>query len=269
MRQYRARQAAALACIWSNPQSPPRPAGTPSRGDALISQRTADVTRRGGSSLHFVNRSKEVSMLKRLMITTALSGLMIGSAVAQSSAPGGTPGSSQPGASMPAPSGSSATTHPGSGKAEFISNQSADQFVSSNFVGVEVIGSDDQKIGDVSDILFDKQGKVLGYVVGVGGFLGIGKKNVALPPSAFQIMPANSTTARSTTTGSASGSANSMSASSASNPADNVKLKLSMTKDELQNAPDFKTQKQQASEASRASSGAATSGMGSRPSTNR
>ena len=51
-----------------------------------------------------------------------------------------------------------------------------------------MIGSDDKKIGDVSDILFDKDGKIEAYVVGVGGFLGIGSKDVALAPSAFQVV---------------------------------------------------------------------------------
>ena len=49
------------------------------------------------------------------------------------------------------------------------------------------MGTDNAKIGDVTDVLFDKDGKVLAYVVGVGGFLGIGSKDVALAPSSFQV----------------------------------------------------------------------------------
>lgn len=37
-----------------------------------------------------------------------------------------------------------------------------------------------QSIGDLNDILFDKDGKVAALVVGVGGFLGIGEKSVAV-----------------------------------------------------------------------------------------
>ena len=36
------------------------------------------------------------------------------------------------------------------------------------------MGADNKKIGDVSDILFDKNGKIEAYVVSVGGFLGMG-----------------------------------------------------------------------------------------------
>jgi len=75
-----------------------------------------------------------------------------------------------------------------------------------------VVGTDDKKIGDVSDVLFDQQGKVEAYVVGVGGFLGIGAKDVALAPSAFQPVKDNN---------------------------NNERLKLSMTKEELEKAPAF------------------------------
>ena len=58
--------------------------------------------------------------------------------------------------------------------AKFINSQRQDQYLASKFKGTDVIGTDDKKIGDVSDILFDKDGKIEAYVVGVGGFLGIG-----------------------------------------------------------------------------------------------
>ena len=52
-----------------------------------------------------------------------------------------------------------------------------------------MLGSDNQKIGDVSDILFDKSGKVEAFVISVGGFLGVGAKEVACAPSSFDVMP--------------------------------------------------------------------------------
>ena len=105
--------------------------------------------------------------------------------------------------------------------------------MSSKFIGIDVIGTDDKKIGDVSDVLFDQQGKIEAYVVGVGGFLGIGAKDVALAPSAFQPVKENN---------------------------NNERLKLSMTKDQLEKAPAFERKQEP-----RATTGAAspTSGMGS------
>jgi hypothetical protein len=38
-----------------------------------------------------------------------------------------------------------------------------------------------ENIGDINDILIDREGKVAAVIVGVGGFLGMGEKDVALP----------------------------------------------------------------------------------------
>jgi sporulation protein YlmC with PRC-barrel domain len=42
------------------------------------------------------------------------------------------------------------------------------------------------KIGTVDDVLVDKSGKVTGLVVGVGGFLGAGEKDVIVPFTAVK-----------------------------------------------------------------------------------
>jgi hypothetical protein len=146
-------------------------------------------------------------MLKKLMIPTAVSGLMIGSALAE--------GTTSPAQPMPPPSPSASAAPSG----KFVNAQKPDQFLASSFKGTDVVGTDDQKIGDVSDILFDKDGKIEAYVVGVGGFLGIGSKDVALAPSAFQVVAGDKS----------------------KNEAD--KLKLSMTKDELKQAANFEPYK--------------------------
>ena len=159
-------------------------------------------------------------MLKKLMITTAIGGLMIGSAFAadnatsMSPAPAATPAP----ATMSTPTASPASTSvsPASTtSAKFVNSQTQDQYLASKFKGTDVIGSDDKKVGDVSDILFAKDGKIEAYVIGVGGFLGIGSKDVALAPTAFQVVPGDH----------------------AKNAPD--KLRLSMTKDELKNAANF------------------------------
>ena len=133
-------------------------------------------------------------MLKKLMITTALSGVMIGAAFAEGTplAPAGPPPAAQ---STPAPvmkpaepAAKSAEMSKPAGAAKFINSQKSDQFLASNFKGTDVLGPDDKKIGDISDILFDKSGKIEAYVVSVGGFLGIGSKHVALEPAAFQVV---------------------------------------------------------------------------------
>ena len=54
--------------------------------------------------------------------------------------------------------------------------------------GTDVLGPDNEKIGNVSDILFERNGSVMAYIIGVGGFLGIGAKDVALAPSSFEVV---------------------------------------------------------------------------------
>jgi sporulation protein YlmC with PRC-barrel domain len=161
-------------------------------------------------------------MLKKLALISAVSAFAMGAAMAQSPAPSSSP----PSSSTP-----SASTEMKSGDAKFIAAQKPDQWLASKFKGTNVLGPDNQKVGDITDILFDKDGsKIEAYVVGVGGFLGLGSKEVALAPSSFQVVP---------------GDPNSTTNSS-------PKLKISMNKDQLKQAPNFEPYK----EPSRATTGA-------------
>src|SRR6185437_3387873 len=143
----------------------------------------------------------------QLMAATALTGLLVGAALAED-----TPAASSMSKATSAPATSVSS-------AKFVSSQSPDQYLASKFKGTDVIGADNKKIGDVSDILFDKDGKIEAYVVGVGGFLGIGSKDVALAPSAFQVVAGDKS----------------------KNESD--KLRLSMTKDQLKEAANFEPYK--------------------------
>ncbi len=71
----------------------------------------------------------------------------------------------------------------------------------------------DSRIGEIDDVLIDRDGKVLALIVGVGGFLGIGEKHVAVPQSAVQVTKKNS---------------------------NNWYLVMNTTKDALKNAPGFR-----------------------------
>ncbi|MBC7905771.1 MAG: PRC-barrel domain-containing protein [Rhodospirillaceae bacterium] len=54
-------------------------------------------------------------------------------------------------------------------------------------VGKSVIGANGQQIGDVSDVLVDKSGKVAGLVMNRGGAMGVGGSNVVVPWNKVQI----------------------------------------------------------------------------------
>ncbi len=58
--------------------------------------------------------------------------------------------------------------------------------LASQFQGTGVLGADNQKVGDVVDILFERDGKISAFIVAVGGFLGVGTKEIALEPSKFR-----------------------------------------------------------------------------------
>jgi sporulation protein YlmC with PRC-barrel domain len=52
---------------------------------------------------------------------------------------------------------------------------------SSKLIGVNVYNGSNEKIGDIKEIMLDKQGKADIVVISVGGFLGMGEHDVAIP----------------------------------------------------------------------------------------
>jgi len=86
-----------------------------------------------------------------------------------------------------------------------------------DLIGQTVYAPDKAKIGSISDLILSKDAKsVEGFVIGVGGFLGLGEKIIALKLDKLKI----STTADGT-----------------------MELAMDMTKDELRNTPSFKSRR--------------------------
>jgi sporulation protein YlmC with PRC-barrel domain len=127
------------------------------------------------------------------------------------------------------PSGPAADSTQAAGK--FITEQNQNEFRASKFVGLNVYGANNEKIGDINEILIDRSGNAKAVVIGVGGFLGIGEKNVAVPFASLEWVndrPASRTastasgtsdTNRSASSASTSGDANRSTASSATGTA--------------------------------------------------
>ncbi len=58
----------------------------------------------------------------------------------------------------------------------------------SGLIGMEVHNYQNEKLGEIKDLVLDfNSGKVSYAVLAVGGFLGIGEKLIAIPPSAFTV----------------------------------------------------------------------------------
>jgi sporulation protein YlmC with PRC-barrel domain len=81
-----------------------------------------------------------------------------------------------------------------------------------NYYKQAVYDPKESKIGDIDDVLVDKSGKITGLVLGVGGLLGVGEKDVIVPFTAVKTAKKN----------------------------DKWWLTLDETKDDLKSAPGFK-----------------------------
>jgi sporulation protein YlmC with PRC-barrel domain len=95
----------------------------------------------------------------------------------------------------------------------FVNQQSQSEVLGSDFIGTPVTAKEGQQIGKISNLVFDQDGRIELAVIGVGGFLGIGEKEVAVPFESLKADVANNK---------------------------NVFV-IDSTKEELQAAPSFKT----------------------------
>jgi len=66
------------------------------------------------------------------------------------------------------------------GSPQFLAKQASDDWLASNLIGQTVYNAQDEIVGDISDLVSDRNGKIVAALVGSGGFLGIGQKDVAL-----------------------------------------------------------------------------------------
>jgi len=86
------------------------------------------------------------------------------------------------GAEQPAESKTTVTTtaQPPANLA-FISPNPQEQMLASNWLGQEIYDSQGESIGEIDDILFDQSGRAESAVIDVGGFLGVGAREVLVP----------------------------------------------------------------------------------------
>lgn len=70
---------------------------------------------------------------------------------------------------------------PAKAAVRFIAEQPASEWLARVYIGSKVQNSAGETVGDVNDIMFDRTGRISTVVLGVGGFLGMGERNVAVP----------------------------------------------------------------------------------------
>lgn len=90
-------------------------------------------------------------------------------------------------AALLAPGSSFAQTAPTPAAAPAIVSVSSDSALSSNLVGLTVANAGNESIGEIKDLVVGANHMLEGFIVSVGGFLGMGEHYVVLAPSTVAI----------------------------------------------------------------------------------
>jgi len=125
----------------------------------------------------------------------------------------------------------------------------------SKLMGLDVYNEANEKLGDINELILDKNGKVNAVVIGVGGFLGMGEHDIAVSMDKLKFMeepvrtssttPAtttrdNAAAPRETTTGAATTSATTTARSGNANDWTPDHAVMSGNKEQLKALPQFK-----------------------------
>lgn len=119
--------------------------------------------------------------LKRIVTTTAIAivlAMPAASGFAQS--PAASPPAASPPAASSAPRAAAPAAATPAATTPAARHMRDNEMRASKLIGSSVHDSSDQKIGSIADLIVDRDGKVSDVVIGVGGFLGAGEKNVAV-----------------------------------------------------------------------------------------
>lgn len=175
------------------------------------------------------NMKGRFDMLKKLFTTAAAGAILVSATAAAPTAfaqdatrpldPAAESPSTVPGTAPAVPDGSTSSTAPTAPATEvtgvYLSEQAPDHISANTYIGQSVYNPADEDVGKISDLIMDRDGGIVAAVVGVGGFLGIGQKNVAVPIAKIEVIQ---------------------------NPTDgSLKLTTSETSETLKAAPEFKT----------------------------
>lgn len=174
-------------------------------------------------------------MKKTLSTMAAAAVLMASTAIApafaqtSTTAPAATPNAQQmdttapkaPSATGGAMNSTAAPMTSAAASGEYITRQSETQISANDYIGKAIYNSENNSIGDVNDLILEENGGIVAAVVGVGGFLGIGEKDVAVPMSKLTM---------------------------SRDDKNNVRLTTTETADSLKAAPEFKTLSDQQAE---------------------
>ena len=177
--------------------------------------------------------------MKNHMVIALLSAALIGGAAYAQSA-------------QPSDRAAQATTSP-SGSSDKMMLKG--KWRASKLMGLDVYNEANEKLGDINELILDKDGKVNAVIIGVGGFLGMGEHDIAVTMDKlkFHEEPVRSSSAapgattRETTTGTGTAPANTTTTTTTT-PARNADTNdwtpdhavMNGTKEQLKAMPQFK-----------------------------
>ena len=151
---------------------------------------------------------------------------------AQQTAPPATPSASPPAPTAAAPGSTGAA-----GELRFVNAQQAEELLASSLLGTQVYNGENQSVGEINDVLLDADRRLQTVVIGVGGFLGIAERNVAVPWDALGV---------------------------SRDEDQDLMLRLDVSREQLENAPEFESveDRRMAEEAARAAQTPPAAGAG-------
>ncbi|WP_336489614.1 PRC-barrel domain-containing protein [Methylobacterium nigriterrae] len=138
-----------------------------------------------------------------------------------------------------------AETAPAPNNGQFITQEKAGEWRASKLKGLNVYNNNNEKIGDINELLVDSTGKVEAVVIGVGGFLGMGEHDVAVPFNQIKFTnesrrEAKKDDAKKSPADTTASTSTSNTAATDANRAAPDHAVLNATKDQLKAAPQFK-----------------------------
>jgi sporulation protein YlmC with PRC-barrel domain len=85
-----------------------------------------------------------------------------------------------------APANPPATTAAPGGIGNWMTQEQPGQWRASKLKGVNIYNNNNESIGEVEELIVGQDGKVTAAIIGIGGFLGIGQHDVAVPFNEIQ-----------------------------------------------------------------------------------
>lgn len=121
-------------------------------------------------------------MIRTTAYAAMMAGLLAGTAYAQT-APQTQPGAAQTAPAMQPKQDSMKLGNASANRSEHLAgaHDTAGKWRTSKLMGVEIYGPTNEEVGEVNEVIVDRDGRITHVAISVGGFLGIGAKDVAVP----------------------------------------------------------------------------------------